>query len=737
MRQTGYENFDLEFYQAASGPVVKARSFAGESRQKLVLPFTIAEADAFCRRLERGPAGEESDPALIKKFGGELFDAVFQQDIRALYKAGLDLATAPSEDGSPERGLRLRLHLQEVPGLWSLPWEYLFDATANRFVSLDRRTPMVRYLEIPKTLAPLRLKPPLRILAVVSNPLNALPLNVETEKGKIAQALVEPAAKGLIAIDWLEAATLTELQKVLRRGEYHVFHFIGHGDFDEVFQRGWLAFEDENENVDRVYADRLCAILNNHRSLRLAVLNSCKGAQSAAQNPFVGTAAALVQQGLPAVVAMQFPISDAAAVKFSGEFYAAIADGAAVDEAVTEARVAIFTAANHFEWGTPVLFMRSSDGALFTVNSSDNAPGKKKPVTKRHAVIYILMTLLFGAITFLILLAQKSTVMELEVFAGRINFALPPTVQRGEEVRLLQSALWANAVTVQNSQPLQLRLDSLDLLAAGAGFKNPLRIIPEPGEGKITFRAINHEFSLQEAVCDSGSQIGFERRGDRLNIEVKKSCAPPYQKFSFDSRLEIFAQSCRVVDGAQRDLTSRFGGPVRVKLHDMSRALTIAGVNGALQTSLIKPAPAAAEPTQFVAQRHVRNLAFAQTIYQNGEFTDVSTVDSLAVKSSFPLTSAAFSSRRDGRPDLVPEPNHFLIYELIETEAGLQVRAQGRLRSLKIVRGLEKRELVPKYVNAITENPTTSVLITWMGWIITVAVPLVLHFKTRNKDESE
>lgn len=732
MRKTGYENFDLEFYQTESGPVVKARSFAGEAKQKFVLPFTLAEAGAFCRRLERGP---EIDSALIQKFGGGLFDAVFQQDIRALYKAGLDLAAAPAEDGSAERGLRLRLHLQEVPGLWSLPWEYLFDATANRFVSLDRRTPLVRYLEIPKTLAPLRLKPPLRILALVSNPLNALPLNVETEKEKIARALAEPVAKGLIAIDWLEAATLAELQKALRRGEYHVFHFIGHGDFDEVVQRGWLAFEDENETVDRVYADRLCAVLSNHRSLRLAVLNSCKGAQSAAQNPFVGTAAALVQQGLPAVVAMQFPISDAAAVKFSGEFYAAIADGAAVDEAVTEARVAIFTAENHFEWGTPVLFMRASDGALFTVNAPAGGPGKRKPVTKRHAFIYILLTLLFGALTFVILSARKSTLMALEVFAGRISFELPPAVPRGEEVPLLQSALWANAAVVQNSQPVQLRLDSLDLLGAGAGFKNPLRIIPEPGEGKITFRAIDTELSLQEAVCDSGSQIGFERRGDRLNIEVKKSCAPPYQKFSFDARLEISVQDCRVVDAAGRDLTSRFGWPVRVKLHDMSRALTIAGVNGALQSSLIKSLPAGAEQMQFVVQRHVRNLAFAQTVYQNGEFTEVSTVDSLAVKSGFPVTDAAFSSRRDGKPDIVPEPNHFLIDELLETAAGLQVRAQGRLRSLKIVRGLERRELVPKYLNAITENPTTSVLITWMGWIITVVVPLVLHFKTRNKDE--
>ena len=64
-----------------------------------------------------------------------------------------------------------------------------------------------------------------------------------------------------------------------------------------------------------------------HRSLRLAVLNSCEGARATAADPFSGTAQSLVQQGIPAVVAMQFEITDEAAITFALRALRGIADG--------------------------------------------------------------------------------------------------------------------------------------------------------------------------------------------------------------------------------------------------------------------------------------------------------------------------------------------------------------------------------------------------------------------------
>ena len=119
-------------------------------------------------------------------------------------------------------------------------------------------------------------------------------------------------------------------------------------------------------------------MLADETSLRLAVLNSCEGARTSSDDPFAGTAASLVHREIPAVVAMQFEITDRAAVVFGGEFYAALADGYPVDSALAEARKAIFADQNDVEWGTPVLFMRVADGQIFDV-AADPASEKKVP----------------------------------------------------------------------------------------------------------------------------------------------------------------------------------------------------------------------------------------------------------------------------------------------------------------------------------------------------------------------
>jgi len=113
----------------------------------------------------------------------------------------------------------------------------------------------------------------------------------------------------------------------------------------------------------------LGVLLHDERTLRLVVLNACEGARTSRTDPFAGTAQSLVQQGLPAVIGMQFEISDAAAITFSREFYSAVADGYPVDAALAEARKAIFAEGNPVEWGTPVLYLRAPDGRIFDIEA--------------------------------------------------------------------------------------------------------------------------------------------------------------------------------------------------------------------------------------------------------------------------------------------------------------------------------------------------------------------------------
>ena len=111
-------------------------------------------------------------------------------------------------------------------------------------------------------------------------------------------------------------------------------------------------------------------LLHDYESLRIAVLNACEGARSSKQDPFAGSAQTLVQQGIPAVIAMQFEIADDVAQTFAHELYGALADSYPIDAAVTEARKAIFAMGREVEWATPVLYLRAPDGRIFDVDRS-------------------------------------------------------------------------------------------------------------------------------------------------------------------------------------------------------------------------------------------------------------------------------------------------------------------------------------------------------------------------------
>jgi hypothetical protein len=92
------------------------------------------------------------------------------------------------------------------------------------------------------------------------------------------------------------------------------------------------------------------------------VLNACEGARAPAdptRPTFAGVATCLVDEGVPAVVAMQFPISDRAASAFGLGLHRALADGEDVARAVVAGRQAIRDdIPGTLQWITPALFLR-------------------------------------------------------------------------------------------------------------------------------------------------------------------------------------------------------------------------------------------------------------------------------------------------------------------------------------------------------------------------------------------
>ena len=118
------------------------------------------------------------------------------------------------------------------------------------------------------------------------------------------------------------------------------------------------------------------SMLQDEDSLRLVVLNSCEGARTSHVDPFSGLATSLVEFDIPAVVGMQFEISDEAAVAFAGALYRALAQGLPIDAAMGPARRAIIAAGRRAEFGTPVLFLRGSNARLFDIQGQAT-PGQR------------------------------------------------------------------------------------------------------------------------------------------------------------------------------------------------------------------------------------------------------------------------------------------------------------------------------------------------------------------------
>ena len=211
-------------------------------------------------------------------------------------------------EAQEDTGLRVRLRLSDAPKLAELPWEYLYDGDARRFLALSQWTPLVRYLEMSSPIRPLAVTPPLRILMMAASPTDFPPLDVLSEWTKVRDALADLQRVGRVQLDRVPTGTLADLRAALREGEYHVFHFIGHGRFDPDTKDGVVALEGPRGRAQLVSGADLGALLHDERSLRLALLNSCEGARGGLADPYSGTAQSLVQQGIPAVVAMQFEI---------------------------------------------------------------------------------------------------------------------------------------------------------------------------------------------------------------------------------------------------------------------------------------------------------------------------------------------------------------------------------------------------------------------------------------------
>ena len=167
-------------------------------------------------------------------------------------------------------------------------------------------------------------------------------------------------------------ATEDSVDQVLEQ-KPHIFHFIGHGQMSaDESEGGQIALVQAPNQAFWVYADEFGTLFTRHRP-GIVVLQACEGASGSPAQAFTSVASHVVDQLIPVVVAMQYEVSNIAALKFAREFYERVAAGKPVDAAAQEGRIEIRNFYRTRDFATPVLYMRLRDGHLFDIGGENGA----------------------------------------------------------------------------------------------------------------------------------------------------------------------------------------------------------------------------------------------------------------------------------------------------------------------------------------------------------------------------
>lgn len=317
---------------------------------------------------------------MLRRIGETLYNALMQGDVHTAIQMSLTQARSKGPVS-----LQLRFDESAV-GLALYPWELLYH---RRMLLPSRAVELTRYISYPEAVTSLPVTPPLQLVYVQARPTDLSSLPHDLEQQTIQQALNDLAREKQLNVHILPWPTYETLVDFLETNQAHILHFDGHGvfarqcpacaamnypgksncascnqDISYIEPHGYLAFEDGTHHVHWISNESLSTLLYN-RQLRLIVLSACRTGSVGGDTLFGGTAPSLIQAGIPAVTAMQLPISVDAATKFMQGFYQALARLESVPAAVNAGRLRIF---HTNEWFIPTLYLRSRDnqGNLFS-----------------------------------------------------------------------------------------------------------------------------------------------------------------------------------------------------------------------------------------------------------------------------------------------------------------------------------------------------------------------------------
>jgi tetratricopeptide (TPR) repeat protein len=331
---------------------------------------------------KQSPQDTKNTQQALIKLGQNLYEALFSGSLRE------SLYTAQSLAQKEKCLLRFRLALKHDP-LLSLPWEVLHPTGTDSFRPLVTGTEVAfsryhhhKFIKNTNLIRSRIKNESLKILIVISSPDDQEKLALKKEVKHLENELKEEKITGNkdILLTVLENPSREELTQALEQRKYHVFHYAGHSDIGR--DGGDIYLVNRRTGLTESLSGKDLAGLLANNEIQLAVFNSCRSGEiSFGENNNNGKngnlAQAIVERGIPAVLAMVAPIPDQVALTFTRLVYRNLNLGYAIDVSLSRSRQGLISAygSNQLYWALPVLYLHPEfDGILIEDNNNQRDP---------------------------------------------------------------------------------------------------------------------------------------------------------------------------------------------------------------------------------------------------------------------------------------------------------------------------------------------------------------------------
>lgn len=535
LKQLAYDNFDIRFDGAPKRGTWRARADSGEGGA--TGEFQPPHGDRLTSVLDNAPW---ADSATLEQYGKTLFESLFVAEVRALF--------ATSFKTAKEKGRGLRVRVSTEADLSLIPWEAMWRTDIDVPLAPSEWHPVVRFVHLPFPTEPLAINGPLRVLLVSALPDDQELLDVDAEADKIATTL--KTLSGHVDIVRLAQADKLALVDAMKEGA-HIVHFMVHGRLDAA-NGGELMLRAKSGASEPLSATELRELAHDWalNDTRLVVFNSCDTGRARQGDPFSATAAAVVQGGMPAVISMQYPITDVAAGLFSHELYRSLAQGCPVDQAMSQARKIVrLQVKDGQEWITPVLHMRATDGVLFqgSIAPIPRADMQRDPAAQQALVAATQRTAQPAA---------TANEMVIEVNGGRIDVRLAAGAAP-EETGDAEAPGDKYAKVLSSPAAPTKAMRELERIAGEYG-----RILQQSPVTTESLRGLGESLYNAAFAGPAGALLDRTRTSSGLNLRIVADSALavglPWEAL-FDPRKETFL----ALAGGKR--------PMRIELADVDR----------------------------------------------------------------------------------------------------------------------------------------------------------------------